>query len=84
MWPWDDFQQMRKAAQRLRHDPSPLVRANAWHVEEDTCELLALESLRERLAEQDEAVAAAIHQPQLRGKGRRAARKRCRVDRHDS
>src|SRR5215468_10283088 len=32
--PWDLFAQRRPAAKRLQHDPSPLVRANALHVEE--------------------------------------------------
>jgi hypothetical protein len=52
--PWDVYFAMRKAASRLKQDPSPLVRANAWHVEEDARELAALEALQERLAECDE------------------------------
>jgi hypothetical protein len=52
--PWDTYFAMRKAASRLRQDPSPLVRANAWHVEEDARELAALEALQEQLAERDE------------------------------
>jgi hypothetical protein len=52
--PWDVYFAMRKAASRLKQDPSPLVRANAWHVEEDARELAALEALQERLAERDE------------------------------
>jgi hypothetical protein len=51
--PWDVFRQVRKAAQRLRKDPSPVVRANARHVEEDARELEALEALRERIVERD-------------------------------
>jgi hypothetical protein len=54
--PWDTFYQVRKAAQRLQHDPSPLVRANALHVEEDAREIAALEALRERMVEVDECV----------------------------
>jgi hypothetical protein len=49
--PWEVFFQVRKAAQRLQRDPSPLVRASARHVEEDARELAALEALRERLTE---------------------------------
>jgi hypothetical protein len=49
--PWEVFFQVRKAAQRLQRDPSPLVRANARHVEEDAREVAALEALRERLTE---------------------------------
>jgi hypothetical protein len=51
--PWDVFRQVRKAAQRLRHDPSALVRANALHVEEDAREIEALEALREQVAERE-------------------------------
>jgi len=49
--PWEVFFQVRKAAQRLQRDPSPLVRASARHVEEDAREVAALEALRERLTE---------------------------------
>jgi hypothetical protein len=52
--PWDVYYAMRKDASRLKHDPSPLVRANAWHIEEDARELAALEALQEQLAERDE------------------------------
>jgi hypothetical protein len=69
--PWDIFRQMRKAAQRLQHDPSPVVRANAHHVEEDTREIEALEALRERLAEHEERLEAADEQPRRRRPHRR-------------
>jgi hypothetical protein len=49
--PWDMFRQLRKEAQRLRKDPSPMVRANARHVEEDAREIEALEALREWITE---------------------------------
>jgi hypothetical protein len=52
--PWDVYFAMRKNASRLKQDPSPLVRANAWHVEEDAHELAALEALQEQLAEREE------------------------------
>ena len=55
--PWEVFRHVRPAAQRLRHDPSPLVRAQARHVEEDASELAALEALREWVAEHDAGVA---------------------------
>jgi hypothetical protein len=53
--PWDVYLAVRKVASRLKQDPSPLVRANAWHVEEDARELAALEALQEQLAERDRA-----------------------------
>jgi hypothetical protein len=68
--PWDIFNQLRKAAQRLQHDPSPLVRAHARHVEEDAREIAALEALRERLAESDEHLEAAVRRPRRRGQHR--------------
>jgi hypothetical protein len=64
--PWEVFRQVRPAAQRLRHDPSPLVRAQARHVEEDARELAALEALREWVAEHDAGVA----RPSDRGRAR--------------
>ncbi len=71
---WDVFAHVRKAAQRLRNDPSPLVRANALHVEEDAREIAALESLRERLAEHEEGVAEAVHGRDRRDKRRHSGR----------
>ena len=52
--PWEVFDRLRKAAKPLQKDPSPLVRANALHVEEDAREVASLESLSERLAEWEE------------------------------
>ena len=66
--PWDVFRQVRKAAQRLRDDPSPLVRANALHIEEDAREVEALEALRERVADREERLEEAA--PRLRRRGR--------------
>jgi hypothetical protein len=54
--PWEVFGQVRTAARRLQRDPSPLVRANAQHVEEDARELASLEALREWLAEREPEV----------------------------
>jgi hypothetical protein len=51
--PWGLFAQLRPAAKRLQHDPSPLVRANALHVEEDAKEIAALETLQEWIAERE-------------------------------
>lgn len=59
--PWEVFYQVRSATQRLQHDPNPLVRANARHVEEDAWELAALEALHDWTAEHDEGVRAIAH-----------------------
>jgi hypothetical protein len=67
--PWEVFRRVRKAAQRLRHDPSALVRANARHVEEDAREIEALEALRERVAERAERE---VDRKRARGRGRRS------------
>jgi hypothetical protein len=56
--PWEVFSQVRGAAKRLQHDPSPLVRANALHVEEDARELAALEALSAWTAEHAAGVRA--------------------------
>jgi hypothetical protein len=69
---WEVFGQLRKAVQRLQHDPSPLVRAHARHVEEDARELEALETLRERLAESGKYLDAAAQRTRRRGNHRRA------------
>ena len=53
---WEIFEQLRKPALRLRNDPSPLVRKIADHIEEDTRHVAALEALRERELEREEAV----------------------------
>ena len=68
--PWDVFGQVRKAAQRLQYDPSPRVRAQAFHVEEDAREIAALEALREWAVEHDEVVAEAARRPRRRGRRR--------------
>jgi hypothetical protein len=68
--PWDVFAPLRKAAQRLQHDPSPLVRAQALHVAENAREIEALEALQTWLAEHDEGREEAAQWPQRRGKRR--------------
>ena len=65
--PWDAFHQVRQAAKRLQRDPSPLVRANALHVEEDAREIAAMEALREWNTEHEEDVEEATHRPKKRG-----------------
>jgi hypothetical protein len=54
--PWEVFSEVRSVAKRLQHDPSPLVRASARHVEEDARELAALEGLSAWTAEHDAGV----------------------------
>jgi hypothetical protein len=66
--PWEVFRQVRKAAQRLRDDPSPQVRANALHIEEDAREIEALEALRERVAEHEERLEETVQRPRRRGR----------------
>src|SRR6266567_556291 len=67
--PWEVFDRLRKAAKPLQKDPSPLVRADALHIEEDAREVASLESLSERLQEWEEGEAAAPR-PDRRGRSR--------------
>jgi hypothetical protein len=55
--PWEVFDRLRQAAKPLQKDASPLVRANAHHIEEDAREVASLESIAERLQEWEEAAA---------------------------
>ena len=71
---WEVFDQARKIAQRMQRDPSPLVRANALHVEEDAREVLALEALWQRVQEVEEETGHPVERPRRRGK-----RRRCRA-----
>jgi hypothetical protein len=71
---WEVFDQLRKIAQQLQRDPSPLVRANARHVEEDAREVLALETLWQRVQEAEEETGRPVDRPRRRGK-----RRRCRA-----
>jgi hypothetical protein len=66
--PWDAFGQVRQAAKRLQRDPSPLVRANALHVEEDAGEIAAMETLREWIAEHDEDEEGTTRRQKKRGR----------------
>ena len=52
--PWEAFDRLRPAAKRLQHDPSPEVRANARHIEQDAREVASMESLSERYQEYQE------------------------------
>ncbi len=52
--PWSMFYRLRKAAARLKRDRSPLVRANALHVEVDARSVREREATFERLRERDE------------------------------
>jgi hypothetical protein len=52
--PWPVFYRLRKAAARLKRDPSPLVRANALHIEVDARTVREREAMIERLRERDE------------------------------
>jgi hypothetical protein len=69
--PWEVFDRLRKAARLLRKDPSPMVRANALHVEEDAREVASLEALAERLQEWEEREEDVVPRPDRRGRGRR-------------
>ncbi len=72
--PWEVFDRLRKIAQQLQRDPSPLVRANARHVEEDAREVLALEALWQRVQEAEEETGYPVDWPRRRGR-----RRRCRA-----
>ena len=67
---WEVFSEVRSAAKRLQHDPSPLVRAQAQHVEEDARELAALEALQNWTEEHDEDMVAIAHRSRRRGRRR--------------
>lgn len=70
--PWEDFDRLRKAAQRLARDSSPLVRAQALHVTEDAREVAALEALQARIDERNEDRADAAQRRRRRDKRRDA------------
>jgi hypothetical protein len=73
--PWETFSEVRVAAKRLQHDPSPLVRAQAQHVEEDARELTALEALQNWTEEHDDAVEASAHGLERYGRRRPSHRR---------
>lgn len=48
---WEVFYEFRKVAKRLQQDTSPLVRANARHIEEDARKVASFEAQAENLEE---------------------------------
>jgi hypothetical protein len=50
---WEVFHEFRKSAKRLQQDISPLVRANARHIEEDAHKVASIEAQMENLEEFD-------------------------------
>ena len=73
--PWEVFSEVRAEAKRLQHDPSPLVRAQAQHVQEDARELTALEALQNWTEERDDAVGASAPRSERRGRRRPSHRR---------
>jgi len=69
--PWDVFQRLRKQAKSLQHDPSPLVAANARHIEVDAKRVAGFESKLEQIQDYEEDA-----DPASRQDGRKR-RKRC-------
>jgi hypothetical protein len=78
--PWEAFYQVRAEAKRLQHDPSPLVRARARHVEEDARELAALEALQHWAEVRAEYMGAMAARSWRRGRRRLNARGRPGVE----
>jgi hypothetical protein len=52
--PWEVFERLRKAAKPRQKDPSPQVRADALHIEEDARLVAGFEAQMEREREQEE------------------------------
>lgn len=53
--PWEIFHRLHKVAKRLQHDPNPLVRAHALHIEEDARMVANMEGEIEYLQEFEDA-----------------------------
>lgn len=68
--PVEVFRQLRKAAKHFQHDPSPLVRANALHIEEDARKVESIESELERAREQEEESECSPSKRRKRGQKR--------------
>lgn len=66
---YERFLRLRKAAKRLQKDPDPMVRANAFHVEEDARMVATFESQYERMQELEDDPRP---EDKLRKKGARA------------
>jgi hypothetical protein len=50
---WEAFSRLRHEAKRLQNDASPLVRANALHIEKDFDRVLYYEARSEEIEEQE-------------------------------
>ena len=59
--PWEVFDRLRRAAKRLQNDSSPLVRADARHIEEDSRLVAGFEAQIEKLREHEENEECAYH-----------------------
>lgn len=70
---WEVFERLRKAAKPLQKDPSPLVRADALHIEEDARLVAGFEAQMERLREYEESEESA-YRAKKRNKLRRGRR----------
>lgn len=68
--PWPVFDQLRKVAKRLQHDPDPTVRANALHVEEDARMVASMEGEIEFLREWEDEHAQTTYGSKQRPKYR--------------
>jgi hypothetical protein len=71
--PWEVFDRLRQAAKRLQRDPSPIVRAEARHIELDAREVAGAEGFAERYQEYldlEEERRAARHRSRQRGRRR--------------
>ena len=68
--PVEVFRRLRKAAKHLQQDPSPLVRANALHIEEDARKVESIESELERAREQEEKAEYRSDKRRQRGQNR--------------
>src|SRR5207249_8345901 len=73
--PWEVFDRLRRAAKPLQKDPSPVVRANALHIEQDAREVASMESMSERYQEhqqvEEDRQAEEARRFRRGGKGRR-------------
>lgn len=65
--PREVFDRLRRDAKRLQKDPSPLVRANARHVEQDAREVASTEGQYERWQEYREQEEERVAAPPRRG-----------------
>ena len=66
--PPEVFYRLRKAAKPLQKDPSPLVRSNAFHIEDDARMVESIESALERLKDREEEMDNDLELPKRRHK----------------